>query len=486
MSRLQSIRERLARLGALARGLLNDRAGSVAMIYALSLIPLTIAAGVGVDYARAIVVRTNMSEAIDAAALAVGAQQGLSANQMQTLAQNYFNANYKSDASYGTPATLTISQSNNTITISVSDSMPTTLLNIVGIHSVNIGSSTTVVWGQLKLWVALVLDNTGSMTETDRTGTSKISALKTASSQLLTMLQGASTNAGDVQVAIVPFTKDVNIGTANKNASWIDWGIYGSCNISGIYDQPDCVSTHGTWTGGFGGFGWGFGWGGSSGSCNISGYNSQSSCENAVGTWTYSSKNSWDGCITDRGDYAAPSPQNYDEKNTTPTSSDTDTYFTAENYSDCPEQIMPLNYNWTNLNSEITNMYAGGNTNQTIGFALGWQALTQGNPFNPPALPANTNQVIILLSDGLNTQNRWTTSQSSIDAREEAACDNAKAAGIIIYTIFVDLNGTQGSSSALQYCASDPSKYFDLTTSGAIVSAFNQIGTQITNLRVSQ
>jgi hypothetical protein len=75
---------------------------------------------------------------------------------------------------------------------------------------------------------------------------------------------------------------------------------------------------------------------------------------------------------------------------------------------------------------------------------------------------------------------------SSIDTREAAACTNAKAAGIVIYTIFVDLNGTQGSSTALQNCATDSSKYYDLTTSGAIITTFNTIAQQITAVRVSR
>ena len=105
-------------------------------------------------------------------------------------------------------------------------------------------------------------------------------------------------------------------------------------------------------------------------------------------------------------------------------------------------------------------------------------------------MPANTQRVIILLSDGLNTQDRWTGNGSNedpgTDARMALACSNAKAAGIVIYTVFVDLNGTQGNSTVLQNCATDSSKYFDLTTSGQIISTFNQIGQQITNLRVSQ
>jgi hypothetical protein len=96
---------------------------------------------------------------------------------------------------------------------------------------------------------------------------------------------------------------------------------------------------------------------------------------------------------------------------------------------------------------------------------------------------------MILLSDGLNTQDRWygdgSNQSSQVDNRMSAACTNLKAAGITIYTVFVDLNGTQGNSTVLQNCATDASKYFDLTSADQIITTFNQIGAQITNLRVS-
>jgi len=187
----------------------------------------------------------------------------------------------------------------------------------------------------------------------------------------------------------------------------------------------------------------------------------------------------WNGCITDR-------TQSYDTLVTTPDPTIPNTLFPAEQYSSCPSQLMGLSDDWTALGNKIDAMYAGGMTNQTIGFVWGWQTLTDGDPMNAGTLPSDTQRIIILLSDGLNTQNRWTSSQSSIDAREEAACDNAKSAGVIIYTVFVDLNGTSGNSGPLQYCASDSTKYFDLTTSGQIVTAFNTIGQQIANLRIAQ
>jgi hypothetical protein len=102
----------------------------------------------------------------------------------------------------------------------------------------------------------------------------------------------------------------------------------------------------------------------------------------------------------------------------------------------------------------------------------------------------STSQVIIILSDGLNTQNRWngdgSNQNSNVDNREALACANAKAAGVIVYTLFVDLKGTNGNSAPLQNCASDSGKYFDLTTSDQIVTAFNQIGTELANLHLSQ
>ncbi len=214
----QRLRSDLKRLGAFLR----NRDANVAMMFAISLIPVTIAAGAGLDLTRAMIVKSNLTEALDAAALSVAATSGLTPAQMTVQAQNYFNANYKADANYGTPVSVTVTPGTQQVTVSTSVPKPTTLMGVAGIHTVNVTASSTVVWGQNKLWVSLVLDNTGSMTQSDSSGT-KIAALQTATHQLLSMLQNASTTVGDVQAAIIPFSKTVNVGTANVNASWIDW-----------------------------------------------------------------------------------------------------------------------------------------------------------------------------------------------------------------------------------------------------------------------
>ncbi len=475
MSKGKMFRDLIGRTARRVGAFVAAKRGNVAMIFALSLIPLCVAAGTGLDYARSIVVRSSMAEAIDSAALAVGSTTGLTTAQMQTLAQQYFTANYKADSSYGTPAAITVTPSGQSVTISVSDQMPTTLMAVVGIRTLAITTSTKVVWGQMKLWVSLVLDNTGSMCEpdsqpctNDNNANIKINALKTATTNLLTMLKSVAVNSKDVMVSIVPFTTGVNVGTANKSASWLTyapWDLAGSGY--GSYKKSNGNScTKGT------------------SGCN----------------WvaTDSDHSTWNGCVMDRN-------QSYDVQNTVPSAGTVATLFPAapaglysqSNWSlTCPTKLIGMtdvldSTGWTNLNNTVTNMTAGGATNQAIGLAWGWMLMTSGSPIvDPGALPANTQQVIILLSDGLNTQDRWSGSGSSqdsgTDARMNLVCSNAKAAGITIYAVFVDLNGTQGNSTVLQNCATDSSKYFDLTAASQIISAFNQIGEQITNLRVAQ
>ena len=63
------------------RSFLRSARGNVAMMFAIALMPLMIGAGAGLDFARGMMVRQQMSEALDAAALAVGSSTGLDPDQ---------------------------------------------------------------------------------------------------------------------------------------------------------------------------------------------------------------------------------------------------------------------------------------------------------------------------------------------------------------------------------------------------------------------
>jgi hypothetical protein len=139
----------------------------------------------------------------------------------------------------------------------------------------------------------------------------------------------------------------------------------------------------------------------------------------------------------------------------------------------------------------VNNMTPNGSTNQNIGLALGWMALVGGGPFTAPALdPKYTySQVIILLTDGLNTQDRWygdgSSTATQVDARQSLTCANIKNAGITLYTIQVNTDGSP-TSTLLQNCASDASKFFLLTSAGEIVTTFTSIATKLSKLHIAK
>ena len=101
--------------------------------------------------------------------------------------------------------------------------------------------------------------------------------------------------------------------------------------------------------------------------------------------------------------------------------------------------------------------------------------------------------MIILLSDGLNTQDRWygdgVNTSTQVNDRMwtsggAGTCKNIKDTGITIYAIQVNTGGDP-LSTLLQNCASDSSKFVMLTTANQIVTTFQQIGTQLSQLRIA-
>jgi Flp pilus assembly protein TadG len=127
-----------SRLIRLAR---NDK-GSVALIFGLLLIPLVLAAGVGIDYARAVQFKAQLQAATDDAALAGAAAYTNSSSSGQTLgtaaATNYMNKAISAlPANNGVTftATPTSTSSNGTVTsfqmtVTATATFPTTLMAI--------------------------------------------------------------------------------------------------------------------------------------------------------------------------------------------------------------------------------------------------------------------------------------------------------------------------------------------------------------------
>jgi hypothetical protein len=175
------------------------------------------------------------------------------------------------------------------------------------------------------------------------------------------------------------------------------------------------------------------------------------------------------------------------------------------------QSILRLTTDWSALNAKINAMNAVGETHIPIGLAWGWNLLSPNGPFGDGVAYStpNTTKVAILMTDGENTyqtvndnndsnydgygfiwQNRTGTTSNTastrtaaIDARLTQLCTNMKAAGIVLYTVRVEV--TTGTSSLLQGCATTPDKFYDVQSASDLTAVFSAIAGSIQNLRIS-
>src|SRR6266508_7013407 len=200
----------------------RDRKGGVAPLLAIGIIPLVGAIGAAVDYSRANATRTAMQNALDSTALMLSKDaQGLTGAQLTQKATTYFTSMFDRPEASNVQVTQQFSspqQGSFSLKVSGSATIATMFWRLIGQPSLDITASGEVVWGIKKLNLALALDNTGSMASSG-----KMTALKEAAHNLLTTLKNAEKTPGDIKVSIVPFATDVNAGTGNVDASWIDW-----------------------------------------------------------------------------------------------------------------------------------------------------------------------------------------------------------------------------------------------------------------------
>jgi Flp pilus assembly protein TadG len=471
--------------------------GNIAMIFAITLVPLLAMVGAAVDYTRASAARSAIQGALDTAALMVSrdaaANPTLSGDAIQALATKYFNALYHNADAAGVTVTATYSAGGSgvpaSITMEGNGSVPTDFMKLVGINQVAVGADSKTAWGNTRMRVAMVLDNTGSMADNG-----KMTALQSAAKDMIDSLAGFSKQNGDVYVSIVPFSTDVNVGSSNYNANWIKWNgspsgdswdeNNGNCSGGTSYrTKSACTSVQ---------------------ICSNSRYTSQNQCTRNGGTWksanytwTPKNHNTWNGCIMDRD-------QSNDAKNTAPIANDTSipsTLYYAQQSSNCPPAtITPMSYSWSILKQQIDTMSPNGATNQAVGLAWGWQTLNTANgPFKAPPKDSNYDykDYIVLLSDGLNTQDRWYTCPNAgpcptIDARQQSLCSNVKdpnqngGTQITVFTVQVNISNKDPKSQILQDCASGSNNFQMITTADQTATAFQNILTQITKLRLAQ
>lgn len=499
-----------------AGGFLTNTSGAVALLFGLTLIPIVGFVGGAIDYANAYRTRTKLQSALDAAALAAGRE--IDAGNTEAGAQEIANMVLEANLGGGFPnyrATFNITEVNGhrTVIANAESAVDTYIMGVVGVRNMPIDVESTVDLAGGNLELALVLDNSGSMSG------SKINNLKDAAKRLTQILFEANRREEAVKIGVVPFAAAVNVGTEYANASWMD-----TTGRSSIHYENFSPS---------------------------------------VTRWTLFNQmrnTSWAGCVEAR-------PGIHMTQDTSPDISDGDSFFvpmlapdepdTSNGYnnsylvdrdgnctgnvnhlSDLQRQERTCKYNnerpsssrpgpnymcdprplhtLTDDQNEVITalnaMQAQGNTNIMEGIMWGWRVLSPGEPFTEgrPYDDRENKKFMIVMTDGANTHNgannmnrsrysafgyakngrlRSPTSSSSqladaMDDKTEEACTNVKAAGIIVYTIAFDLDDA-GTVAMLRRCASGASRAFSIDNGDALISIFEAIAGEINKLRIA-
>jgi Flp pilus assembly protein TadG len=440
--------------------------GNVAMLFAIILPVLIVSVGAAIDYGRAAKVRAAMQSAVDATALMISKEaSALTPTQVTTKAQSYFNALFTSTDVTGVTFTAVYtanSGSGASVQVNASGTMQADILKV----PVPLNASATTKWGNIRYRVALALDNTGSMASA-----SKMTELKNAANTLINDFYNMAGADADVYISIVPFSRDVNVGTANKNANWVRW-------------------SGGTGTDG---------WDETNGSCGgDSSKKTKTNCNGVGRTWTPASHNTWNGCVMDRD-------QSYDTTSDVVANSPTGAMAPAHQYGDCPVSMMgmtPVKSQKQTLLDKIDDMTPVGTTNQGIGMFWAWQTLRATGPFAAPSKDSNYvyMDTLILLTDGLNTESRYASGctywgsfllgcshEPEVDTRQALLCGNIKTAGVKVFAIQVATDG-DAVSDVTKNCTSEPNNtnYFSYITQASQMSVkFQNIFKELAKLRVS-
>jgi Flp pilus assembly protein TadG len=441
----------------------NAKRGNVIATFALATIPMVGFVGAAVDYSRGNSAKAAMQQAIDATGLILSRDaQSLTDAQLKQKADQLFRTLINRTEIQNivvTPVLYTPEQSTFRLVVDATGNVATTFTKILGKETLDLAVNSEIKWGVKKLELALALDNTGSMSSNNKMTELKKALLNikdqngATADGLLETLKKSAKKAGDIKISVIPFDTAVNIGTSFKDESWIDWDgatnkLWGSCNKtiddSRQYNKTECNNiSGGSWT-----------------------------------TWSSSNKSSWTGCVIDR-------TADNDVLDTTPGASAA-TKFPANKRCDIV-QALPLTDIWgtgyQTIKDKINAMSPQGYTNVTIGLAWAWHSLSSSLPLTEGTDPKpDTDKVIILLTDGDNTQNRTSTNQLTIDARTTLACTNVKGANIKLYTIRV----IDGNTSLLQGCATKPEMYFNVSQASQLNPVFASIAQSLANLRIAK
>jgi Flp pilus assembly protein TadG len=503
--------------------------GSVAVQFALLALPLCVLSFGLLDVNRATVAKQQLQDSLDAATLLAARSTATTDTGLAAVGDPALSANM-ANIPGATLSTSTFHLNGAYIDSSATVSLTPIVSNLWMQGNITVTATSEVVRTMNNVEVALVLDNTGSMGNTlGSSSTTKIAALKTAATSMVTQLQTAAQNAAQpnaVKLALVPYTMTVNVGPTYQNASWISPGLpaaYGSdiFSVAGtnrftlfsqlgqtwggcvesrpspydVTEGPPTVATPATLYVPFfapdePGTSAGTSWNGSSW------YNNYLNDGTSSTSWSTRQAN----------------VAKYNTHTFLSTGTNGVGYQYGPNSGCAIQPLIRLTTNFTSIQNGINAMTTGGDTDITIGLQWGWHAVSPNAPFSDGVAygTANHDKIIVLMTDGEQNnatpnnsngsfysgigyiwQNRLgitsgTTAQKNavMTSKLSQECANVKAAGIILYVVV--LSDPPNDQSAVEACASSSDKLYIVTDTSQLTGVFNAIAGSITNLRLSK
>lgn len=458
----------------------RSESGAAMPLIGLSALAMIGAMGMSLDAGRGLVARAKLVNALDAAGLAVGARVSTTDYDADALkfVQNNFGTNYD-DAKILSVKT-TVSSDKSLITLTATATLPTTFMQLFGSKTMNVNAYTEITRAVTGIELALVLDNTGSMS-------GSLSSLKSAANDLVESIFAGKSTTNNIYVGLVPFSQAVNIGTSNT--SWLktgsvaalDWGTtsWGGCveaRQSGLDQTDDAPTTSATKFAPY--------------------YSPDDDDEPQLNNWITASYAWKNGKIVTTNSYNISSSK-------------------GPNVN-CPSAITPMTPVLATIKTGISKMTAVGATHINVGAVWGWRMLSPkwrgawGGDMAANSLPLDygtkrMTKAAVLMTDGDNTlydglytaygypsQERLgvnittaSAGQPKLDARLTAVCDKMKSAGITVFTVAFN-NPLPATKTLMQSCATSTSYYFDAGNSTSLAAAFKTIGDTLSNLRVSR
>lgn len=413
----------------------EDRSGTVAIIFSLSLVLLCMTTGLAIDASRAYAISSKIAAVIDAAALsAAKSLDGYNATdaEVRSRARAVFDAHTTNmvvtDVAF-TNFIVTADRSNYSISISVDVDVPTSFGQLAGVPRFQFTKSALAVYARRPIELAMVLDVTGSMNDFG-----KLSAMKSATKDVInTIIDSAASRS---KIGLAPFSAAVNVGSFLSSVA----------NGQSIFRDTCVIERPGG-----------------------AGQDDRAPVGTARANVMTSSRPDDDD---DRYHYVCPAARVVPLTNDASSLRAAVDSYTATGWT---AGHMGTAWGWYLLSPEWSGVWG----------------------FSPA--PYNAESVVkaaLIMTDGVFNTSYKSGSAQSVSAQTAESydqfatlCRNMKDKGILVYTVGFALSlepepGRTQALNALRSCATSADYFFDADTSSQLAAAFQSIADRLNNLRI--